>query len=158
MRIYPDEVHVDTHEPELTADEVAWGHAFWEQTWRAGTGEAAAAVRRGVWERLVQRFGATRAAWIAEVLTPTNPGDRPAAPVADDDALARPPAFPRPATRADAVDPSAAGAAAARALGRHRPPRRRPRRPHRRRSGPARPGRRARPRRPARRPRSATTC
>ena len=39
VRIYPDEVHVDEHEPELTDDELAWGRAFWEQTWRAGTGD-----------------------------------------------------------------------------------------------------------------------
>jgi len=57
VRIYPDEVHVDSHEPELTTDEVAWGRMFWEQVWRAGTGEPGAATRQAVWERIVQRFG-----------------------------------------------------------------------------------------------------
>ena len=36
VRVYPDQVHIDSHEPELTADEVIWGQHFWEQTWRAG--------------------------------------------------------------------------------------------------------------------------
>ena len=36
VRVYPDKVHIDSHEPELTADELTWGQHFWEQTWRAG--------------------------------------------------------------------------------------------------------------------------
>ena len=28
MRVYPDKIHTDTHEPELTEDELTWGKAF----------------------------------------------------------------------------------------------------------------------------------
>src|SRR5215212_7926617 len=64
VRIYPDDIHIDTHEPALTADEQTSGQAFWEQTWRAGMGddEAASTRRRQAWAQLAQRFGAERAA------------------------------------------------------------------------------------------------
>jgi hypothetical protein len=103
VRVYPDEVHVDTHEPELTADEVTWGEAFWVQTWRSGAGAdvAAADRRRQAWELLVQRFGAERAAWVATALTPTNPGDRPPGPTADGTDL---PTAPRLAAHGDRLD------------------------------------------------------
>ena len=39
VRVYPDKVHIDSHEPELTADELTWGRHFWEQTWRAANDE-----------------------------------------------------------------------------------------------------------------------
>ena len=28
IRVFPDKIHVDTHEPELTADEVEWANTF----------------------------------------------------------------------------------------------------------------------------------
>ena len=43
VRVYPDKVHVDSHEPKLTDDELTWGKHFWEQMSEAGTGET---VRR----------------------------------------------------------------------------------------------------------------
>ena len=30
VRVYPDKVHIDSHEPDLTADELTWGKHFWE--------------------------------------------------------------------------------------------------------------------------------
>ncbi len=62
VRIYPDSVHVDAHEPELTADELAWGRAYLERERTAGVNSAAALES---WRALVDRFGAPRAAWIA---------------------------------------------------------------------------------------------
>jgi hypothetical protein len=58
VRIYPDEIAVDTHEPGLTDDEVAWGKRFWSEQGR-GDEEGLAA-----WAGLADRFGAGRAAWI----------------------------------------------------------------------------------------------
>src|SRR5215469_14735074 len=34
--VYPDDIHVDTHEPELTAAELAAGTAYWQAVWGAG--------------------------------------------------------------------------------------------------------------------------
>lgn len=69
IRIFPDQVHVDAHEPELSAGEIEWGQHFWQQTWLAGTDET---KKRAAWQQLADRFDAGRAAWIARVLKPTN--------------------------------------------------------------------------------------
>ncbi len=98
VRVYPDTVHIDTHEPELTADELTWGRHFWEQTWRAANDE-----ERGktAWRQLAERFDPPRAAWIARALKPLNPEDRPAEPIAADQPLPKPPRFPSPATHSE---------------------------------------------------------
>lgn len=98
VRVYPDQIHVDSHEPELTADELLWGQHFWVETWRAATDQARA---RSAWQQLADRFDAPRAAWIARALTPLNPADRPGAPL-DQQALLTPPRFPAIGTKADA--------------------------------------------------------
>ena len=36
VRVFPDKIHLDSHEPDLTADEQTWGQHYWEQNWRAG--------------------------------------------------------------------------------------------------------------------------
>lgn len=97
VRVYPDKVHVDTHESELTDQELTWGKHFWEQTWRAGPDDAA---KKLAWQQLAERFGAQRAAWVARALSPLNPGDRPTI-VVGDQPLPKPISFPTTASRAD---------------------------------------------------------
>lgn len=60
VRIYPDDIHVDTHEPELTARERAAGEKYRDEIAGGDVVE-----RRAVWARLAEEFGAPRAAWIA---------------------------------------------------------------------------------------------
>lgn len=67
VRIYPDEIHVDSHEEELTASEDKWGRHFWEQVWKWGNEQART---QAAWRQLVERFGGPRAAWIATSLMP----------------------------------------------------------------------------------------
>ena len=69
VRVYPDQVHVDSHEAGLSQDEFLWGQHFWQQIWRAGRNEAA---ERLAWQQLCDRFDAQRAAWIARALSPSN--------------------------------------------------------------------------------------
>src|SRR4030095_6909350 len=75
VRVYPDAIHIDAHEAALTAEEVAWGQHFWEQTWRAANDEQRA---KAAWQQLADRFDPPRAAWIARALQPQNPAARPA--------------------------------------------------------------------------------
>ena len=44
IRIYPDDLHVDSHEPELTESEWIAGVRFWTELWRSGP---ARRTRRG---------------------------------------------------------------------------------------------------------------
>ncbi len=69
VRIYPDDIHVNRHEPELTADEQTWGEAYWQSIF---TVPASSTAAQDAWRALVARYGPTRAAWIAHALTPTN--------------------------------------------------------------------------------------
>ena len=62
IRIYPDAIHVDAHEPDLTQAEVDDGARYWAAV-DAGAGEPAALD--GAWQALTAAYGAPRAAWIA---------------------------------------------------------------------------------------------
>ena len=90
VRVYPDSVHIDSHEPELTAEEQTWGQHFWEQFWAASNDEER---KKSAWRQLADRFDPPRAAWVARALMPLNPQDRTAN---------KPPVFPSPATKAEA--------------------------------------------------------
>jgi hypothetical protein len=68
VRVYPDDVQIDTHEPELTPDEAAWGTQFWQQATGASRDQQVAA-----WSSLSGRFGPQRSAWIARVQNPGPP-------------------------------------------------------------------------------------
>jgi hypothetical protein len=69
IRIYPDQIHLDGHEPELTDDELAGGRWYWEQRWPAmSDAELAAAA----WETLAGRFRPGRARYLVDTLRPAN--------------------------------------------------------------------------------------
>jgi hypothetical protein len=86
IRVYPDQVHVDAHEPRLTPAEVAAGQVYWRNRWNPQTAPRA-------WEELIRGIRPTRAAWIVRTLTPTNPvGTAPG------------PKFPPTATRDPQLD------------------------------------------------------
>ncbi|HEX7312647.1 MAG TPA: hypothetical protein VF297_01930 [Pyrinomonadaceae bacterium] len=59
VRVFPDDVHVDTHEEELTRDEIDWGLNF-----RAESARDPALA----WARLAAHFGPRRAAWVARAM------------------------------------------------------------------------------------------
>jgi hypothetical protein len=73
IRIYPDDLHIDTHEPALTGPEIESGRRFWQQSWGPDGNELAA------WNQLASRLGAPRAAWIAKTIEPKNLLERLAA-------------------------------------------------------------------------------
>jgi hypothetical protein len=91
IRIYPDKIHLDSHENDLTPDEHDWATHYWQQDWLAGND---AAARGLAWDQLATRFGAPRAAWLARQLRPTNQAQRPITRVLDGQTLSPPPIFP----------------------------------------------------------------
>lgn len=63
IRIYPDDIHVGNHEPELTKEETAAREDFLN---------AEDDRKMAVWAQLVQRFGSERAAWIVRISSPVS--------------------------------------------------------------------------------------
>ncbi len=100
VRVYPDAIHVEDHEPELTDQEVAAGRRYWETSWRGGPeGSATAdAAELAAWRELAGALGPQRASWVARTMTPTG-GSRPSAPAAAGEPLPSPPTFPKPSSR-----------------------------------------------------------
>ena len=65
VRIYPDGILSDSHEPLLSAVELEAGRAYWTTAWRNAAHEDA-------WTALVAEVGATRASWIVRQCEPAN--------------------------------------------------------------------------------------
>jgi len=70
IRIFPDVIHIDQLEPQLTADEEQYGHEFWAARWTV-TGTDITAC----WERFARGHAPQRLAWIVEQTIPTNFAD-----------------------------------------------------------------------------------
>ena len=75
VRVYPDRIHIDSHEAELTQSEKTWGQHYWTQIFAAGEDTQA---QMNAWRQLADRYDPQRAAWIARLLRPTNVDSRTA--------------------------------------------------------------------------------
>lgn len=91
IRIYPDDIAIQTHEDRLNQDEYDAALIYWIAIWRAGNDSN---LELGAWRVLCNSYGSRRAAWIAKQTEPTNPGDKPGAPVPEGTPLAIDPALP----------------------------------------------------------------
>ena len=68
IRIYPEQLHVDAHEPGLTKGERRLARRYWAARWAAKTAEQRAAA----WQELVRHVRPTRARYLVDVSEPTN--------------------------------------------------------------------------------------
>lgn len=95
VRIFPDLIHANGHDPALSADEVRIGQAYWHRLWRAG-GDAAVRQQAHAW--LLSTLDAPRAVWVVEQTTPSNLDAAPTKPVPDGADPPVLPVFPTPDT------------------------------------------------------------
>jgi hypothetical protein len=65
VRIYPDTIQTDQHEPLLTGTEIAAGRDYWRRAFRDGN-------QRAAWTALLTEATTPRAAWIVERTSPEN--------------------------------------------------------------------------------------
>ncbi len=68
IRIYPEQLHVDAHEPGLTEGERQLAEQYWSARWAASTAEDRAAA----WQELTRRVRPARARYLVDASEPTN--------------------------------------------------------------------------------------
>ncbi|MEV7280880.1 hypothetical protein [Streptomyces sp. NPDC093111] len=88
VRIFPDDVHTESHEPRPTDGEVQQARRYWRTVWRAGRADNAdgdrARLLLAAWGQLCGTLGAQRARMLVRLLTPVA-DTRPATPLPDAD-------------------------------------------------------------------------
>ncbi len=67
IRIYPDQIHVNSHQAALSDSEARLGRRFWQIVWQTGPDSAP-----DVFARLSETLGVWRGAWVMEATAPTN--------------------------------------------------------------------------------------
>ncbi len=68
VRVFPDEVAVNTHEEVLTQREVDSGMDYWKLMWASADEQK----KKEAWSGLANKFGGNRAAWVALNTKPLN--------------------------------------------------------------------------------------
>ncbi len=74
VRVYPDDIAVDTFEEVLADVEISNARIYWTNVWKAGGDEG---EKRAAWQSLAKSHGAGRAFWIIQQVAPLNAGDEP---------------------------------------------------------------------------------
>jgi hypothetical protein len=67
LRVYPDQVHIDEHEPTLSDTELHWGTDYWSAILASKADDGR---RTAAWKEMADRFSPERASWIARVTQP----------------------------------------------------------------------------------------
>ncbi|MGH9869331.1 MAG: hypothetical protein ACREAA_14360 [Candidatus Polarisedimenticolia bacterium] len=80
VRVFPDDVLVDTFQPEIAQVELDNVTLYWTHVWRAGGSREG---RRAAWAALVRSHGAGRARWLTQRIAPLDPDDEPVAAPGD---------------------------------------------------------------------------
>lgn len=73
VRAYPDDVLVDTFQPEISQAELDNIRRYWTDRWAGGD----VAGHRAAWAALARAHGAGRAKWLVGRFAPLNPADEP---------------------------------------------------------------------------------
>ncbi|SEM50583.1 hypothetical protein [Paenibacillus sp. OV219] len=74
VRVFPDEIAIDSFEELISENEVRNAKAYWTSMWQAGDIEAG---QRGAWRSLVNSHGSGRAYWIVQNYRPLNGDEKP---------------------------------------------------------------------------------
>jgi hypothetical protein len=77
LRVYPDDISVDTFEDTPSETEARDARTYWAGIWAAG-GDTAA--ERGAWAAFAGSQGAGRSHWVTTAYAPLNPEDQPVPP------------------------------------------------------------------------------
>ncbi|MGJ4882845.1 hypothetical protein [Bradyrhizobium sp. HKCCYLRH3097] len=75
VRVYPDDIAVDSFEEALSEDEVKRAQAYWADVWRANHDPAG---ERAAWRTLVSGQGSGRSYYVTQTHRPLNEAARPA--------------------------------------------------------------------------------
>lgn len=74
VRIFPDDIAIDTFESDLSATEVRNLQQYWINRWKAGRTESG---NRGAWRNLVSSHGPGRSYWMIQQFVPDNIAEEP---------------------------------------------------------------------------------
>ena len=70
VRVFPDQLHVNTHDPAFTPDELTAAQWYWTERWAAGLDDLDAAT--DAWRRLTTKFRPGRASYLVSAMRPAN--------------------------------------------------------------------------------------
>lgn len=70
IRIFPDDIHIDSHLRGLTEAEIELGRWYWERRWEQPDDEAHA---EGAWKRVIERRRPARARYLVDEMRPPEP-------------------------------------------------------------------------------------
>lgn len=70
VRVFPDEVAIQTHEDTLTEAELKGGMYYWNTLWKNHTKPEFETFKKKTWGQIANHFGANRASWIIKQTRP----------------------------------------------------------------------------------------